>query len=77
VQISLQKKIARLFFLVRDGNGFRAVDDFALDFPWPAQEDFHDADTLAKAVLTLAEELELLVPGAEAEIVDLDGPDQD
>jgi hypothetical protein len=76
VHISVQKKIARLVFLVRDGDGFRLFDDFALDFPWPAKEDFHGADALANAVLTLAKELELLVPGAQAEIVDLDGPDE-
>jgi hypothetical protein len=63
----------RLVFLVRDGNEFRAFDDFALDFPWPAKEDFHDADTVAKAFLALAEELGLLVPGAQAELADLDG----
>jgi len=73
VQISVQKKIARLVFLVPDGDGFRVFDDFALDFPWPVKEDFHDVDTLANSVIALAKELELLVPEAQAEIVDLDG----
>jgi hypothetical protein len=60
VQISVQKKITRFVFLVRDGDGFRAFDDFALELPWPANEDFHNADTLANAVLALAKELQLL-----------------
>jgi hypothetical protein len=77
VHISVEKKITRLVFLGRDGDGFRAFDDFALDFPWHVKEEFDDTDALAKAVLALAEQLELLVPGAQAEIVDLDGPDQD
>ena len=76
VQISVEKKITRLVFLVRDGDGFRAFDDFALDVPWHVNEDFHDADALAKAVIAYAEQLGLLVQGAQAEIVDLDGPDQ-
>ena len=73
VQISVRNKITRLVFLVRDGDGFRAFDDFAVDFPWHVNEDFHDADALAKAVIAHAEQLGLLVPGASAEIVDLDG----
>ena len=48
-------------------------DDFALDFPWHVNEDFHDADALAKAVIAYAEQLGLLVRGANAEIVELDG----
>ena len=73
VQISVKKKITRLVFLVRDGDGFRAFDDFALDFPWHVNEDYRDADALAKAVIAHAKQLGLLVPGANAEIVDLDG----
>ena len=48
VQISDEKKITRLVFLVRDGDGFRAFDDSALDFPWHVNEDFNDADALAR-----------------------------
>jgi hypothetical protein len=73
VQISVQNKITRLVFLVRDGDGFRAFDDFALDFPWHVNADFHDADALAKVLIAYAEQLGLLVPRANAEIVDLDG----
>jgi hypothetical protein len=36
------------------------------------KEEFDDADALVKAVLALAEQLELLVSEAQAKIVDLD-----